>query len=257
MKMPDKIRELINEKALFVINDSAGKDSQAMKHLLIKNIPINQLVIVHAKLPEVDWDGNLEHIKRYSFGVPVYEVQAGKTFFEMVNRRGKFPSPSTRQCTSDLKRDPIQKFINRYAKDNGFTKVVNCMGLRAEESPGRAKKPVLKLSTRASCKHREQWEWLPIHDLTLVAIKILLIGAGQELHWAYKEGMNRLSCCFCIMSCQDDLKTAARLKPELAEKYMETEERLNFTMSMSRVPLRKLLNGEKTLPGSCQKTCKF
>jgi DNA sulfur modification protein DndC len=69
-----------------------------------------------------------------------------KTFFDMVEHRGMFPSPSTRQCTSDLKRGPIEREIRRYLKAHpefgGL--VVNCMGMRAEESPGRSKLQTFK-----------------------------------------------------------------------------------------------------------------
>lgn len=242
IKITDEISSLINQKALFVINDSAGKDSQAMKIKLIECIPKEQLIIVHANLPGVEWDGNLDHIKKYSNDVPVFEVQARKTFFEMVEHRKMFPSPKHRQCTSDLKRGPIQKFINNYAKSNGFSIVVNCMGLRGQESPNRAKKTVFQYKPTNSSKLRKQYEWLPIHDFKIDNVWSTIKEAGQLPHWAYEKGMSRLSCCFCIMSSEKDLKIAAKLNPELAAKYIEVEERLNFTMSMSRTPLKNIIN---------------
>ena len=114
-----KIMELAQEGALFVISHSGGKDSQAMTIKLSKMVPKDQLVIVYAHLPEVDWDGSVEHIKATSFGIPVYTCQAVKTFFEMVERRQKFPSPQYRQCTSDLKRGPIEKQIRAILKERG------------------------------------------------------------------------------------------------------------------------------------------
>lgn len=237
-----KIHELIKDKALFVVNDSGGKDSQAMKIKLLKLVPKEQLVIVHAHLPEVEWDGNLDHIKKYAFGVPVYQVQAGKTFFEMVDHRGMFPSPQYRQCTSDLKRGPIQKFINNYSKEHGFTKVVNCLGLRAEESSSRAKKIPFCFKKGNSAKHRMQYDWLPIHNMREYQVWATIEMAGQKHHWSYDEGMTRHSCCFCIMASKGDLKTAARLKPELAQRYIDKEKQLNFTMSMARIPLKEIIN---------------
>lgn len=235
------VNGLININALFVINDSAGKDSQAMKIKLIKLIPKDNLVIVHANLPGVEWDGNLEHIKKYSQGIPVFEVKARKTFFEMVEHRKMFPSPKNRQCTSDLKRGPIQKFINNYSKEKGFNVVVNCMGLRSEESPGRAKKIPFQFKPGNSSKSRTQYEWLPIHEMKINEVWQTIESAGQKPHWAYEKGMTRLSCCFCIMASEHDLKTAAILKPELAAKYIEVEDRLNFTMSMSKKPLKEII----------------
>lgn len=242
MKDLIKINELISLGALFVVNDSAGKDSQIMKIKLLELIPKKQLVIVHANLPGVEWDGNLEHIEKYSFGVPVFEVQAKKTFFEMVEHRKMFPSPSHRQCTSDLKRGPIQKFINNYARENGFTHVVNCMGLRGEESPTRKKKTPFQFKPNNSAKHRQQYEWLPIHGLLIDEVWKGIAEAKQEPHYAYGLGMSRLSCKFCIMSNDKDLKIAAKHDPVLAEHYCQTEEKLNFTMSMSKRFLRDIIN---------------
>lgn len=240
------ILELIHKGALFIINDSAGKDSQAMKIKLLELVPKNQLVIVHADLGEVEWPGNVEHIKKYSDGVPVYVVKAGKTFFEMVDHRGKFPSPSQRQCTSDLKRGPIQKFINNYAKENGFKYVVNCMGLRAEESSSRAKKTPFQFMPKKSAKHRLQYEWLPIHDMLIDEVWETIQNAGQKRHYAYDEGMSRLSCCFCIMSNENDIRTAYRCRPDLGDKYINKEKELNFTLLMSKKTIESIVknNGE-------------
>ena len=248
-EVPDFIKKLIENGALFICNDSAGKDSQAMKIYLKSIIPKGQLIIIHAHLPEVEWEGNLEHIKKYADCHPVVEVKANKTFFQMVENRFKnrpevpsWPSASTRQCTSDLKRGPIQKFINNYSLKNGFKEVVNCIGLRAEESPGRAKKIPFQLKSINSCKHRTQYEWLPIHDWLIGKVLETVELAGEKLHYAYGLGMTRLSCKFCIMSSEHDLRIAGNNDPNLSQKYINLEEWTGYTMSMSRIPLKNTLN---------------
>jgi hypothetical protein len=133
------IATLIQRGALFVVNHSGGKDSQAMFAKISKQVPAHQTIIIHAILPEVEWDGVIEHIKRTTGNVPLLFAKAKKTFFEMVEHRGMFPSPAYRQCTSDLKRNPIEREIRRFLKDNpsfgGL--VVNCMGmLGAQDPPG-------------------------------------------------------------------------------------------------------------------------
>lgn len=246
--IPFDIQNLITRGALFVCNDSAGKDSQAMKILLKFIIPRGQLVIVHANLPEVEWEGNLEHIEKYSDCHPVFEVSANKTFFQMVENRFKnrpevpsWPSAATRQCTSDLKRGPIQKFINNYALKNGFKEVVNCIGLRAEESPGRAKKIPFQFKKINSCKHRQQYEWLPIHDWLIGKVWKTIETADEKRHYAYDLGMTRLSCKYCIMSNEHDLRIAYKNDPQLGNRYMSMEEFTGYTMSMSRISLKNTL----------------
>lgn len=239
----DAIADLIKRGALFVVNHSGGKDSQAMTSIIRKVVPQEQILVIHAHLPEVEWDGVIEHIEHTIDELPLIVCQATKTFFEMVERRGMFPSPQYRQCTSDLKRAPIEREIRRYLKEHpefgGL--VVNCMGLRAEESASRAKAKTFKFSARNSKAGREWYDWLPIHDWLIDAVWTEIRCAGQEPHPAYKAGMSRLSCCFCIMASQRDLKTAARLRPDLAQRYIETEERINHTMSMSQTPLSQII----------------
>lgn len=236
------IPDLIERGALFVVNHSGGKDSQAMFVKVSKMVPAKQLIVIHAILPEVEWEGVTEHIEATIGSAPLIFAQAKKTFFEMVEHRGMFPSPSYRQCTSDLKRNPIEREIRRYLAShpefNGL--VVNCMGMRAEESTGRAKLQPLKLNAKNSIAGREWYDWLPIHDWLVAQVFSEIERASQKPHWAYEAGMSRLSCCFCIMANQSDLTTAARLAPDLYWRYVETERRLNFTLSPSMKTLPEI-----------------
>ena len=234
MTIPQQIPELIARGALFVANHSGGKDSQAMLALLRQIVPADQLVVIHAHLPEVEWEGTWDHVRHTAWPLATYKVEAVKTFLQMVERRGMWPSPSTRQCTSDLKRGPIEKQIRRILKARRQTLVVNCMGMRAEESPARAKKAVFKHSPRNSKAGREWYDWLPIHGWSVGQVFNTIDMVGQQPHWAYAAGMTRLSCSFCIMASRADLTTAARLRPALYRRYVETERRLDHTFQAGR-----------------------
>ncbi|ARR55356.1 phosphoadenosine phosphosulfate reductase [Rhizorhabdus wittichii DC-6] len=236
------VEDLARRGALFVVSHSAGKDSQAMALVVQSIVPADQILVVHAVLPEVEWDGVVEHIEATMTGIPIVLAYAAKTFFEMVDHRQMFPSPKNRQCTSDLKRGPIEREVRRYLKANprfgGL--VVMCMGMRALESTGRAKLETFQLNRQNSVAGREWYDWLPIHAWTADDVFAAIAAAGQKPHWAYQAGMTRLSCCFCIMSSDADLRTAARLNPALFERYASKEEELGFTLSMSRRPLRDI-----------------
>jgi len=238
-----QVKELRDLGALFVVSHSAGKDSQAMLIQMRElGIPDDQMLIVHADLGDVEWAGNLDHIRRYAGDIPVKTAVAKTGFWDMVERRQMFPSPSQRQCTSDLKRGPINREVRRYLKDHPEFggRIVMCMGLRAEESPARARKDALKWSEANSKAGRSWWEWLPILNKTEVEVFDLIASAGQRPHWAYEEGMSRLSCCFCIMASQADLTTSARLNPDLYRRYVQTERRLGHTLSMSQKSLEEI-----------------
>ena len=233
--MNDQINTLINRGALFVVNHSGGKDSQAMMIKIRELVPHDQILVIHADLPGADWPGTWDHVLRYTDGFEVQKVVAGKSFFDMVRKRQMWPSPTYRQCTSDLKRDPINKAIRHHIKKHGLSGlVVNCMGLRKEESCMRAKKDPFTYNKRESKAGREWYDWLPIHDMSTTEVFDTIRQAGEKPHWAYEKGMERLSCVFCIMASQDDLTTAARLQPELYRQYVELEKEIDFSFVMPR-----------------------
>lgn len=235
--VPAEITQLIARGAWFIVNHSGGKDSQAMYDYITQVVPHSRIVVVHAELPGVEWDGVIDHI-RANTAHPVHVTRAKRGLLQMVEERGMFPSPTLRQCTSDLKRGPIEREIRQH----GYKLIVNCMGLRAEESSSRAKAEVFKFSARNSKAGREWYDWLPIHTWTEREVFDAIAAAGQEPHWAYKAGMSRLSCCFCIMASKADLTTAARLNPELYARYVALEESTGQTMLM---PTKK--HGRQTL----------
>ena len=241
------IYRLIGRGALFVVNHSGGKDSQAMYLRLRAIVPRAQMVIVHADLGAVEWAGAVCHILATTAGEPLRICQARRNLLQMIEERGMFPSPEQRQCTSDLKRGPIEKLIRGITRERqaqglpGWGLVVNCMGMRAEESSGRAKLTPFKLSTRNSKAGREWYDWLPIHDMLEPEVFATIAAAGQQPHPVYALGMRRFSCVFCIMASEEDLKTAARLAterpdllndPHLYRKYVSLERSTGQVMLM-------------------------
>lgn len=233
--VPPPVRDLIARGALFVVNHSAGKDSQAMLIELRRHVPAAQLLVVHAALPEVEWEGGEDHIRGTIGDLPLIVTTAKRTFWEMVERRGKFPSPQQRQCTSDLKRGPIQKVVRHYLRDHpefgGL--IVNCMGMRSGESARRSRLAPFKFSPSNSKAGREWYDWLPIHDLTTAEVFATIAAAGESPHWVYGAGLSRKSCRFCIMASAADLRRAAQLAPVHYQRFVAAERRLNFTLTMS------------------------
>jgi len=237
-QVPEQIIDLIARGAMFVINHSGGKDSQAMYLLLRGLVPAAQRVIVHADLGEVEWPGAVDQIKATTAGEPLHVCRSRRGLLQMIAERGMFPSPSQRQCTSDLKRGPIERTVRAVTRERkaagieAWGLVVNCMGMRAEESPGRSKLTPFKRHEGNSKAGREWYDWLPIHDLTTVEVFARIAAAGQAPHWVYAAGMSRFSCCFCIMSNKADLTTAARLNPDLYRRYVELERLTGQVMMM-------------------------
>lgn len=255
--MNTEISELVRRGALFVVNHSGGKDSQAMYLVLRNLVPRDQLVIVHADLGAVEWAGAVGHILATTSGERFITCQARRNLLQMIEERGMFPSPEQRQCTSDLKRGPIERTIRGITRERqakgiaSWGLVVNCMGMRAQESSGRKKLAPFKLSARNSKAGREWYDWLPIHGMLEEEVFETIKAAGQKPHPVYALGMRRFSCVFCIMASEEDLKTAARLAtqqpellndPHLYREYVRLERKTGQVMLM---PTKK--HGRRTL----------
>ncbi len=239
-----EIQSLIDRNALFVVNHSGGKDSQAMMIEITKHVPADQILVIHAHLDGVEWDGTEDHIRATIGDHDLVVTRAVKTFFEMVRRRGMWPSPQYRQCTSDLKRGPIEKAIRHHLKANpqhdGL--VVSCTGIRAQESAQRSKQTPWKFSAKNSKAGRQWFEWMPIFDMDVDTVFATIEAAGQKPHWAYDAGMSRLSCCFCIMGSQKDTCIAAKHNPELFQAYADLEREIDQTFFMPRDGKRVFLD---------------
>ncbi len=234
LKLTDEIKDLINRGAIFYVSHSGGKDSQAMYALLRDESPADQLAVVHADLGEVEWTGVQEHIRAnvsHQVNVVHAVTKEGepKTLLGMVEKRGMWPSSSCRQCTSDLKRDPIMKFIRHDLKARGASLAVNCTGIRAAESAARSKKQALTINNRESKAGRQVFDWLPIFDLTTEEVFQVIADAGQCPFWAYQRN-ERLSCVFCIMGSLNDLRHGAEQNPQLYAKYVALEKQIGHTM---------------------------
>lgn len=225
---------------VILVNSSAGKDSMATldviaTHAAEQNV-LDRVVVGHADLGRSDWSGTRDlarrHAERYDLAFFVVSA-SGPDLLERVDRRGMWPSAMQRWCTSDLKRGPLRRLMTKLVAEHrdraGDVRVrlLNVMGMRAEESPARARKPVAQVDDSASNGRREVTNFLPLHDWLEEDVwsRVRASRIGDLIHPAYAAGMPRLSCCFCILAPKSALVTAARLNPDLAAEYARTEER--------------------------------
>jgi 3'-phosphoadenosine 5'-phosphosulfate sulfotransferase (PAPS reductase)/FAD synthetase len=142
-----------------------------------------------------------------------------------ARRRGKWPSSGNRWCTSDFKRGPIGRLFTSL----GEGLILNCLGMRAQESPSRAKLPEFEENKRYTTASRCVDNWLPIHSWTLEQVWARIKASGVPHHYAYDLGMPRLSCCFCIFSPKPALLLAGKHNPELLAEYVATETAINHS----------------------------
>lgn len=144
-----------------------------------------------------------------------------------------WPSSQARFCTSDQKTSQVAKLMTALAKAHrdtnpnaGPIRILNCLGIRAQESAARAKKVAFELDRAASNGRRTVDRWLPIFDWSEEYVWETIRQSGLPWHPAYDAGMPRLSCCFCVLAGRRELVIAARLNPDLLQEYLAVEEQV-------------------------------
>ncbi|MCT7971182.1 phosphoadenosine phosphosulfate reductase family protein [Laspinema olomoucense] len=275
---------LKREDSVLAINVSGGKDSQAMLSYLCKRAAREswecQIFIIHADLGRIEWPQTQEFVEKLAHvsKIPLVVVRRGKgdmidrwqeryqTLSDQGNTKPFWSSANARYCTSDLKIQPINKYLRQ------FKLVVSAMGIRADESRNRANKPILsvrknittsKLTELSPSSAWEQWkanpsgrlafDWLPIHDWDIEQVwnqcgtsskdwqKRRTLDdseavSGWPCHPAYVlgHGNERLSCAFCVLASVNDLTNAIAYNPETYNHLVQLEEQSGWSFQHHR-----------------------
>lgn len=241
---------------VILLNTSGGKDSQCTIDEVVRQATLagvkERLVAVHCDLGRVEWQGTRELAERQCqhYGLRFEVVKApGGDLLAHIERRGMFPDNMNRYCTSDLKRSPVRTLMTRLADEfhggphagpgkayaGRPCRILNCMGLRAEESPARAKRPAFSYDKAASNKTRRHVdEWLPIHHWSTDEVWARIRESGVPYHFAYVLGMPRLSCVFCIFAPREALLIGGHQNPELLADYVAVEQRIGHTFRQNQ-----------------------
>jgi 3'-phosphoadenosine 5'-phosphosulfate sulfotransferase (PAPS reductase)/FAD synthetase len=236
-----------------VLNSSAGKDSQAMLDYVVElcdkaHVPRSRLVVAHADLGRVEWPGTRQLAEEQArhYGLVFHAVSRARgDLLDHIAKRGMFPSPAARFCTSDHKRTQIWTLFTRLVEEahaEGLPypiRILSCMGLRAQESPARARRQPFTYDERASNGRRHVDLWLPIHGWTVRQVWDRIQISGVRHHPAYDLGMPRLSCCFCIFAPRSALLLAGQHNPQLLAEYVEVERRIGHRFRLE-LPLAEV-----------------
>lgn len=227
---------------VIVINSSAGKDSQATLHYVATVAAaagvLDRVHVVHAELEE-EWHGtkDLVQTQAAAYGLPVHFMKRPQgSLLAQVEARGMWPSSTARYCTSDHKRAQVAKVIVELARKASRrtgrpARVLNCIGIRAQESPKRAKKVPFAIDRRQTGKGKSKvvTTWYPIFRLSLADVWTVIRIAGTPHHPAYDLGMPRLSCCFCVFAPKAALVLAGKHNTELLRRYVAVEQRIGHS----------------------------
>lgn len=153
IQVPTAIHKALSAGFALAISVSGGKDSDAMARAIVRwfrqqGFP-GRCYLIHAHLGRIEWAGVKTHLKALAdaLAVPLVCVKRGQGGLiekwgerrASLERDGRAAPPwssaACRFCTSDTKVAPINKHMRQHSG------VVSAIGLRAEESSSRARKP--------------------------------------------------------------------------------------------------------------------
>ena len=243
---------------LILVESSGGKDSLAMLAYVVKLAEAagvkDCILVVHNDLGEVEWPQTTECVLAQAeyFGVD-YRITPtrprGGLLSQVLHEDGRFPGTggTVRYCTSDQKTAQsavlMTKLVSDFRtkhrlKDVGNerkVRILDCLGLRGEESTGRAEKPgFTEDDNRASNGLRDVDKWLPIQGWALEEVWRTIDDSGAPHHYAYDLGNERMSCMNCVFGSETDLLISIEVNPELAAKYAKVEDARQWTLQPHR-----------------------
>lgn len=226
-----EVAALLTTDAVVAIGVSGGKDSVACALAAARHLDAightGPRILVHSDLGRVEWKDSGPACERLAahlgWELLTLHRQAGdmltrweKRWSNNVERYRElscvrlilpWSTPSMRFCTSEMKASLINSALNkRFPTHN----IVNCTGVRRQESSARSKMPVSAPLAPLSTKGRTSVTWNAIIEWTVDEVFTEIAAAGLALHEAYTVyGASRVSCAYCIMGSLDDLRAAA------------------------------------------------
>jgi 3'-phosphoadenosine 5'-phosphosulfate sulfotransferase (PAPS reductase)/FAD synthetase len=228
-----EIDSAIKSGSPIAIGVSGGKDSCAMALALTDYLDAEghsgPRILIHSDLGRTEWKDSLPTCERLAeatgLELLVVRRQAGDMLARWQGRWSNnveryeslscvklilpWSTPSMRFCTSELKIDVIcAALTNRWRG----TTILSASGIRADESTQRAKAPIAKRQPKLdrTTRKTEGWDWHPILHWTEAEVWALCEEKGFRMHEAYtRYGSSRVSCAFCILGKNADLRAAA------------------------------------------------
>jgi 3'-phosphoadenosine 5'-phosphosulfate sulfotransferase (PAPS reductase)/FAD synthetase len=167
----------------------------------------------------------------------------GNPFLDLCMLKGRFPGAKSRFCTDRLKIEPMQAVKQPYL-DQGIN-VIEWLGERAEESPGRAAKSVIQ---RIRHERATQVLYRPIHAMKRDQVFADIAARGILVNPLYDKGATRVGCWPCIMCGKDEI---ALLDSEAVDRLREWERLVGMVSrrQLATFFCAKMLPGETDDPG--------
>jgi 3'-phosphoadenosine 5'-phosphosulfate sulfotransferase (PAPS reductase)/FAD synthetase len=209
---------------------SGGKDSTALAIWMIKDsgYPLDSL-----RFTFCDTGNEHDLTYQYLYDLSKQFVQWGATaiewlkaeldFYQLAEKKGRFPSTKARFCTQHLKMIVTKKDTDAL-QERGYELLLHT-GVRRDESPSRAKLDEYEFDTYYGANILR-----PILNWTYDGVVEYVTKIhGIPLNPLYGYGARRVGCFPCINSSKSEIRIIATKFPERIEKIRQWEEKLNST----------------------------
>jgi len=140
----------------------------------------------------------------------------GNPYLDLCILKSRFPSRRAQFCTQCLKTEPLTELAMSII-DNEGAAVWSWQGIRAEESPHRAREPEFEEVGGGLYINRpiKRWKASDVFDAHRAA--------GIEPNPLYKLGMGRVGCMPCINANKAEIREIARRFPEHIDRIAKWE----------------------------------
>lgn len=162
-------------------------------------------------------------------------------FLQLAALKGRFPSTMARFCTEELKVKPIKGFVSRIlAADED---VANWSGVRAEESPKRAKLPERSFFLYNDSTGAEAWHYRPILNWSANDCFEIMKRHGVKPNPLYKMGFARVGCFPCVNCRKAELRLIAEQFPEYIRRIKVWESIVSDASKLGKATFFTIENG--------------
>lgn len=175
----------------------------------------------------------------------------GNPFLDLCLWKGRFPSTTTRFCSTELKHVPLNEYCQKVGR--GSQAVISWQGVRRQESKDRA--GLAERDVELGSWEPEPRGFLiyrPILDWTVEDVFAMHRKHGVEPNPLYKQGMGRVGCMPCIHARKDELRQIAMRFPDEIARVAEWERLVSQTAKRGMAtfwPARGEANEDVSLEG--------
>lgn len=206
---------------IYHIGVSGGKDSTAV--LLWA---VHESEWPHDKIRVTFCDTGNEHKFTYEYIAmlserifPIETIKPPLDFYELAEKKGRFPSVKARFCTQALKMLPTQRYVRTFLEQG--LEVLLVSGVRHSESAARAELPQFEFDTYYMAD-----QYRAIIDWSLEDVWAYLAKYDIPRNPLYDYGAQRVGCFPCFMSNKQEIRTIAKHFPERIDMIREAEEKV-------------------------------